>query len=146
MRIATATQFDRSIDLIQRRQQSLETSHEQLVSGKRITRASDDPVQAARAERALAQETRLEARQRALEASRQTMAQAESALGDALGIMQRMRELVVQAGNGATGDANRKTIATELRGLREQPQSQCRYQYDSLFLHGNPVRWLKSGH
>ena len=120
MRIATATQFDRSIDLIQRRQQSLETSHEQLVSGKRITRASDDPVQAARAERALAQETRLEARQRALEASRQTMAQAESALGDALGIMQRMRELVVQAGNGATGDANRKTIATELRGLREQ--------------------------
>ena len=58
MRIATATQFDRSIDLIQRRQQSLETSHEQLVSGKRITRASDDPVQAARAERALARESR----------------------------------------------------------------------------------------
>lgn len=120
MRIATATQFDRSIDLIQRRQQSLETAHDQLVSGKRITRASDDPIQAARAERALAQDARLEARQRSLEASRQTMGQAESALGDALGIMQRMRELVVQAGNGATGDANRKTIATELRGLREQ--------------------------
>lgn len=120
MRIATATQFDRSIDLIQKRQQSLETSREQLVSGKRITRASDDPVQAARAERALAQDTRLEARQRSMEASQQTMAQAESALGDALGIMQRMRELVTQAGNGATGDANRKIIATELRGLREQ--------------------------
>ena len=120
MRIATATQFDRSIDLIQKRQQSLETSREQLVSGKRITRASDDPVQAARAERALAQDTRLEARQRSMETSQQTMAQAESALGDALGIMQRMRELVTQAGNGATGDANRKIIATELRGLREQ--------------------------
>ncbi|MEI6026877.1 MAG: flagellar hook-associated protein FlgL [Betaproteobacteria bacterium] len=120
MRIATATQFDRSIDLIQRRQQSLENSREQLVSGKRISRASDDPVQAARAERALAQDTRLEARQRALEASRQTMAQAESALGNAVGIMQRMRELVVQSGNGATDDASRKTIAAELRGLREQ--------------------------
>jgi flagellar hook-associated protein 3 FlgL len=120
MRIATATQFDRSIDLIQRRQQSLQNSQEQLVSGKRVTRASDDPVQAARAERALAQDTRLEARQRSLEASRQTMAQTESALGDAQGIMQRMRELVVQAGNAATDDAGRKTIATELRGLREQ--------------------------
>lgn len=120
MRIATATQFDRSIDLIQKRQQSLETSREQLVSGKRITRASDDPVQAARAERALAQDSRLEARQRSLETSSQTMAQADSALGDALGIMQRMRELVTQAGNSAAGDANRKIIATELRGLREQ--------------------------
>jgi flagellar hook-associated protein 3 FlgL len=48
------------------------------------------------------------------------MGQTESALGDAVSIMQRMRELVVQAGNGATGDANRKTIATEMRGLREQ--------------------------
>lgn len=120
MRIATATQFDRSIDLIQRRQQSLESSREQLLSGKRITRASDDPVQAARAERAQTQDTRLEARQRSLEASRQTMAQTESALGDALGIMQRVRELVMQAGNAATDDASRKTIATELRGLREQ--------------------------
>lgn len=120
MRIATATQFDRSVDMIQRRQQSLQNSQEQLVSGKRVTRPSDDPVQAARAERALAQDTRLEARQRSLEASRQTMAQTESALGDAQGIMQRMRELVVQAGNAATDDAGRKTIATELRGLREQ--------------------------
>ncbi|MFN9280629.1 MAG: flagellar hook-associated protein 3, partial [Betaproteobacteria bacterium] len=66
MRIATATQFDRSVDMIQRRQQSLQNSQEQLVSGKRVTRASDDPVQAARAERALAQDTRLEARQRSL--------------------------------------------------------------------------------
>ncbi|MFY8083140.1 MAG: flagellar hook-associated protein FlgL [Rubrivivax sp.] len=120
MRVATATQFDRSIDLIQRRQQSLQGTQDQLVSGKRITRASDDPVQAARAERALAQDARLEARQKSLESSLQTMGLTESALGDALGIMQRMRELVVQAGNGATGDANRKVLATELRGLREQ--------------------------
>jgi flagellar hook-associated protein 3 FlgL len=120
MRIATATQFDRSIDLIQRRQQSLQTSYDEVLSGKRVTRPSDDPVQAARAERALTQDTRLEGRQRALEASQQTMAQAESALGDALGIMQRVRELVVQSGNAATDDASRKTIAAELRGLREQ--------------------------
>ncbi len=120
MRIATATQFDRSIDLIQRRQQALETSYDEVLSGKRVTRPSDDPVQAARAERALAQDTRLEGRQRSLEASQQTMAQAESALGDALGIMQRVRELVVQAGNGATDDASRKIIAAELRGLRGQ--------------------------
>jgi flagellar hook-associated protein 3 FlgL len=119
MRIATATQFDRSVDLIQRRQQSLQVSHDQLVSGKRVLRASDDPAQAANAERAMAQDARLETRQRALETSRETMVQSESALGDAVEVMQRMRELVLQVG-AATGDANRQTIAKELRGLREQ--------------------------
>ena len=120
MRISTASQFDRSVDLIQRRQQALQSSHEQLASGKRIARASDDPTQAASAERALAREVRLEAKQRALESSRQVMAQSESALGSAVDIMQRIRELVVQAGNAAGGDANRKVIAEELRGLRQQ--------------------------
>ena len=120
MRISTASQFDRSVDLIQRRQLALQASHEQLASGKRITRASDDPTQAASAERALARESRLESHQRALESSRQVMAQSESALGSAVNIMQRIRELVVQAGNAAGGDANRKVIAGELRDLRQQ--------------------------
>ena len=120
MRISTASQFDRSVDLIQRRQLALQASHEQLASGKRITRASDDPTQAAIAERALARDARLEADQRALESSRQVMAQSESALGSAVDMMQRIRELVVQAGNAAGGDTNRKVIAEELRGLRQQ--------------------------
>ena len=117
MRIATVTQFDRSVDLIQRRQQALQSSHDQLVSGKRILRASDDPAQAANAERAMAQDARLETRQRALETSRETMVQSESALGDAVEVMQRMRELVLQVG-AATGDAHRQSSAKELRGLR----------------------------
>jgi len=120
MRISTASQFDRSVDLIQRRQQALQASHEQLASGKRIARASDDPTQAASAERALAREARLDTHQRVLESSRQVMAQSESALGGAVDIMQRIRELVVQTGNAAAGDANRKVIADELRGLRQQ--------------------------
>lgn len=120
MRISTASQFDRSVDLIQRRQQALQASHEQLASGKRIARASDDPTLAASAERALARDSRLEANQRALETSRQAMAQSESALGSAVDLMQRVRELVVQAGNAAAGEASRKAIAEELRGLRQQ--------------------------
>lgn len=120
MRVSTASQFDRSVDLIHRRQQSLQESHDQLVSGKHIIRASDDPTRAAGAERAMARDSRLEARERALETSRQTMAQAESALGSAVDLMQRVRELVVQAGNPAFGDAGRQAIAAELKGVRQQ--------------------------
>lgn len=120
MRINTANQFERSIDILQTRQQSLQASQERLTSGKRIARASDDPTGAARAERALAQESRIVARQRALESSRHSMSQAETALGDAADLMQRARELVVQAGNASYADAQRRSIGEELRGLRQQ--------------------------
>jgi len=120
MRINTANQFERSIEILQSRQQSLQSAQERLTSGKRIARASDDPTGAARAERALAQESRIVAKQRALEASRNAMSQAETALGDASDLMQRARELVVQAGNASYADAQRRSIAEELRGLRQQ--------------------------
>jgi flagellar hook-associated protein 3 FlgL len=48
------------------------------------------------------------------------MTQTESALGDAGDLLQRARELLVQAGNGSNSDVQRQSIATELRGIREQ--------------------------
>lgn len=120
MRISTANALDRSIDVIQQRQQALQGSQERLTSGKRVARASDDPTAAARAERALAQQARTEANQRGLEASRNAMAQAESALADAGNLMQRVRELTVQAGNASYADPQRRSLAQEIRGLRDQ--------------------------
>jgi flagellar hook-associated protein 3 FlgL len=120
LRITSASQFERSVDILQQRQQGLQATQERLISGKKIARPSDDPTEAARAERALARQSRVEASQRALEASRHAMSSSESALGDAIDLMQRMRELVVQAGNASYADAQRRSIAEELRGLRQQ--------------------------
>jgi flagellar hook-associated protein 3 FlgL len=63
---------------------------------------------------------RNEANQRALEASRNVMQQAETALGDAGELLQQARELVVAAGNGSYDDTNRKTLANALKGIRDQ--------------------------
>lgn len=120
MRVNTATQYERSIDTLQQRQQALQASQERLTSGKRVTRPSDDPTAAARAERALAQQVRIDADRRAVDASRQTMTQAESALGDAIELMQRVRELVVQAGNPIYGPTQRASLVDEMRILRQQ--------------------------
>jgi flagellar hook-associated protein 3 FlgL len=62
----------------------------------------------------------VDANQRAVDASRSLMAQTESALGDGGDLLQRARELLVAAGNGAYGDSERRNIANELRGLRDQ--------------------------
>lgn len=120
MRITTANAHDTAVDNLQRRQQELQRSQEQLTSGKRVSRASDDPTAAARAERALATGARAIADQRGVEASRNAMQQTEGALGDATEAMQQVRELLVAAGNGSYTDAERANLAERIRGLRNQ--------------------------
>ena len=119
MRIASLSSFDASVAQLQRRQEAMTTAQEKLTSGKRVLRASDDPADAARAERALAAESRAGARQRALDASRNAMQLTEGALGDAADLMQQARELMVGAGNGSYTDKERKINAQALRGLRD---------------------------
>lgn len=118
MRIATAFAFESSLGNLQRRQQALVQSQEQLTSGKRVLRASDDPAAAAQAERALAALSRAESQGRALDASRNAMRLSESALGDAGEMLAQARELLVSAGNGSYSDSERRTIAEAVRGLR----------------------------
>lgn len=120
MRLSTANLYDASIANLQRRQNSLQNQQQQLTSGKRIAQASDDPTGAARAERALASIGRVEANQRALEASRNSMTLAESALGDANELLQQARETMVAAGNASYSDAERNGLANKLQGLRDQ--------------------------
>lgn len=118
MRITTAYAFESSIGNLQRRQQALTESQEQLTSGKRVRKPSDDPSAMAQAERALAAERRAESQMRALDASRNAMQMAEGALGSAGEMLQQARELLVSAGNGSYTDAQRRTIGEAIRGLR----------------------------
>jgi flagellar hook-associated protein 3 FlgL len=120
MRIATFTAFESGIDTLQKRQQELAQSQERLTSGKRVTRASDDPAAAARAERALAGVLRSETSQRAVDASKNAMTLTEGALADADDLLQQAREALVAAGNASYGDQERKGLATKLAGIREQ--------------------------
>lgn len=119
-RLGTATQYDSAVRNISARQSSLANLQENLTSGKRVLRASDDPVAAAQAERALTRIARIQTEQRALDVQRNAVAQAESSLGDAVGLVQEMRELVVSAGNGTHNAADRQTIAHQIESLREQ--------------------------
>lgn len=120
MRIASNYMFDKSINNLQGRQEKLASTQEQLTSGKRVNYASDDPTAAARAERALAAIARTEANQRTLDASRNVMNIAETALGSAVELLQSARETMVAAGNGSYSDGERKALAIKLRDVRNQ--------------------------
>ena len=119
-RLGTANMYDNALRNLGTRQTNLSNLQENLTSGKRVVRASDDPVSAAQAERAITRLSRIQTEQRALETQRNAIAQAESSLGDAVALVQNFRELVVQAGDGSLSTNDRNTIANQLQGLREQ--------------------------
>lgn len=119
-RLSTANQYDIALRNIGQRQTSLSNLQENLTSGKRVVRPSDDPVAAAQAERAITRMSRNETDLRALDMQRNTMALAESTLGEAGDAMQAFRELVVSAGNGTHTQTERDAIAQQLMSLRDQ--------------------------
>lgn len=120
MRLSTANMFDASIATLQRRQEAMQDAQERLTTGKRVGKASDDPTAAARAERARTSIGQVDASQRALDASRNSMTLAESALGDANELMQQIRESLMAAGNASYSDDERKGLANKVEGLRNQ--------------------------
>lgn len=119
-RLGTANMYDNALRNLGARQTNLSNLQENLTSGKRVVRASDDPVSAAQAERSLNRLSRIQADQRALETQRNAITQGESTLGDAVDLLQSFRELVVSAGNATLKPNDRATIANQLQGLREQ--------------------------
>jgi len=121
-RVGTANMYDNAIRNVSARQTSLVNLQENLTSGKRVVRASDDPVSAAQAERALTRISRIQTEQRALENQRNAIALGESTLGDAVEVIQSFRELVVRAGGGSLTPNDRATIANQLQSLRDQLQ------------------------
>ena len=120
MRISTAYSFDASIGNLQKRQIEMANSQMQLTTGKKVNVASDDPIAAARAERALASISRNDADQRSLEASRNVMLLSESSTGDAIDQLQTAREAMIAAGNGSYTDKGRQALALKLQSVRDQ--------------------------
>jgi len=118
IRMSSANIFESGLNRLQERQRELANLQEQLTSGKRVVRGSDDPVAAARAERAMAQQSRAQSDQRSLEASRNTMLQAEGALGAAGEMLLKARDIMVAAGNATYSDEERRSLADAIRGLR----------------------------
>ncbi len=120
IRSGSANLFDNAVRNIAARQAGLSRLQDNLTSGKRVVRASDDPTSAANAERALNRLSRIATDQRALESQRNAIASAESVLGNVSDALQRFRELTVSAGDGVHSAAERRAIAVELQGLRDQ--------------------------
>jgi flagellar hook-associated protein 3 FlgL len=100
------------------RRRVVETQH-QVSTGLRINSPSDDPVAAARVAHLDASLTRLDQYSANATFARNQLGLEEEALTEAIGHLQRIRELTLQANNASVGGGDRQVIAAEIRQHRD---------------------------
>jgi flagellin len=99
---------------------SLNKSLERLSSGLRINRAADDAAGLAIAEGFRSQVRGDQTAQRNAQDGVSMVQTAEGALSETTNILQRIRELAVQAANGTQSDNNRTALNGEVKQLLDQ--------------------------
>lgn len=92
---------------------------DQLNSGKKITRPSDDPVVAMKGMRYRSQVVEIDQFRRNLNEGFNWLDNSDSALDETGQVLNRVRDLVVQASNDSYNEASRKNIEKEISRLQE---------------------------
>ncbi len=105
---------------LQSSQGSLATSMQRLSSGLRVNSAKDDAAGLAIAERMNAQVKGLSVAARNANDGISLAQTAEGALGKVGDMLQRMRELAVQAANATNSDDDRKALQAEVKQLTDE--------------------------
>lgn len=106
--------------ILRRSTLALNRSLERLSSGLRINRASDDAAGLAIAEGFSSRVRGLAVAQRNAQDGISLLQTTEGALGEVTNILQRMRELAVQAANGTNNGTNRDALDLEIDQLKAQ--------------------------
>ncbi len=99
---------------------ALANTTEKLASGYRVNRAADDAAGLSISEKMRAQIRGLNQASRNAQDGQSLIQTAEGALNEIHSVLQRMRELVVQASNDTNVSADRKAIALEIRALTSE--------------------------
>ncbi len=117
MRVSTQSSFQAGLTAIQRLQAALDQTQRQISSGRRILKPSDDPIAASRAVELREAISRLSQFDRNGGIATNRLAQEESALTSVNNVLQRVRELSLQANNGTQSNESRVQIGAEMRQL-----------------------------
>lgn len=115
MRVSTNGSHQRGVSLMQQLQSALNHTQKQISSGRRILNPSDDPIASARSLQINETLSRLTQFDRNGVMAQSRLHHEESALGDMNNVLQRVRELALQANNATQSNESRALIAVEMR-------------------------------
>ncbi|MBL4833579.1 MAG: flagellar hook-associated protein FlgL [Pseudomonas sp.] len=120
MRISTIQTFNNGNQGIQDNYAKVTRTQEQVSSGKRLLSPADDPVATVRLLQLDQEANRLEQFKSNMSAATNSLNQEEATLNSVTNILQRVREITLQAGNGALDASDRKALAQELTEREEE--------------------------
>ncbi len=119
MRITEHRMVELSSQSMSRSRERVARAGDQLTSGERVSRPSQDPAAWAAARRAEAARTLNAGRGEVLARSQERLSQVDSALSQIGDSLQRARELAVMAASETMGTDQLAAIAAELHGLHQ---------------------------
>lgn len=120
LRVATSQIYRQANHAIGDRQTAVSKLQQQLATGQRLLEHADDPVGSARLMSLNGELGRYDQYQRNIDSATGRLNAEEGALGDAGDILQKARELTIQANNDTLNADNRRHIAAEIRQLHSQ--------------------------
>lgn len=136
MRITQSMMVGNFLNSLNTNYKAMNTIQEQLATGKRINRPSDDPVGLISSLRIRTSLTENEKYQGNVEDARSWLDTTDTALGQAGDIMQRARELTIYGANDTLSAAARDALAKEVHQLREQLIQVSNTSHDGRYVFG----------
>ncbi|WP_207062411.1 flagellar hook-associated protein FlgL [Motiliproteus sp. SC1-56] len=120
MRISTLQTFNNAVDQMQQNQTRLAELQQQISSGKKLLRPSDDPIAAAQILKLNREVARLDKFEDNIDVTNRRLQLEELTLDQINTATDRIRELTIQAGNGTLTNEDRGFLAAEVRQLQDQ--------------------------
>lgn len=115
MRVSTRSAYLNGLHAMQRLQSALDLTQRQISSGRRILTPSDDPIAASRVLELREAVSRLSQFDRNANIVTNRLRSEDTALSAVNNVLQRVRELALQANNATQGNESRGLIAIEMR-------------------------------
>jgi flagellar hook-associated protein 3 FlgL len=120
MRVTTNLIYNQNLRNIDTNQGNLVDLQQQLASGKKLLRPSDDPVGAAQVIRLTEELDKITQYQRNNDLTTNALELQETSLRSITDVVNRARVLTVQSGNGILASEDRKAIGAEIEQIRNQ--------------------------
>ena len=123
MQISTNLMFDKAISQMGKTKDRLGQVQLQLSTSKAVLKPSDSPDKTTTMTRLQTAITRQDSYVATIKTTLDKLSQQETALKSSSNILVRMKELAIQAANDTMSPQDRKEIAIEVAGLRDQVRS-----------------------
>ena len=117
LRITNSSLTNRFLTNVQAGYQSLAATQEQIATGQRVNRPSDDPLASAEARLRQVDLDQITAAKRSASAATTWLSAQETGLSGVNDVLQRATELTVQGANASYTQSQRNSIAIEIEQL-----------------------------